>query len=101
MIFGRRTGRNTADAWPGVNAATKYVASNTMTSGKWLPSVFLNADIAKKVAEIKGQPGPDPHVRGSGNLLQTLIKHDLVDVLLADDLSDNVGRRKAVVCRWH
>ena len=69
-----------ADAWPGVNAATKYVASNTMTSSEWQPSVFLNGDIAEKVTKIKGQPGPDLHVWGSGDLLQTLIKHDLVDV---------------------
>jgi dihydrofolate reductase len=69
-----------ADAWPGVNTATKYVASNTLTSSEWQPSVFLNGDIAEKVAKIKGQPGPDLHVWGSANLLQTLIKHDLVDV---------------------
>lgn len=68
-----------ADIWPGVNAATKYVASNSMTSGEWQPSVFLSGDIAEKVIAIKQQPGPDLHVYGSGNLLQTLIKHDLVD----------------------
>ena len=67
------------DAWPGVNTATKYVASNSITSHEWQPSVFLNGDIAEKVASIKGQPGPDLNVWGSGNLLQTLIKHDLVD----------------------
>lgn len=68
-----------ADAWPGVSTATKYIASNSITSHEWQPSVFLNGDIAEKVARIKGQPGPDLHVWGSGNLLQTLISHDLVD----------------------
>ena len=68
-----------ADEWPGVNTATKYVASNTMTSHEWNPSVFLNGDIAEKVAKIKQQQGPDLNVWGSGNLLQTLMKHDLVD----------------------
>lgn len=68
-----------ADAWPGVNTATKYIASNSITSHEWQPTVFLNGDIAEKVARIKGQPGPDLHVWGSGNLLQTLLKHDLVD----------------------
>ena len=68
-----------ADEWPGVNTATKYVASNTLTSHEWQPSVFLNGDIAEKVAKIKQGQGPDVHVWGSGNLLQTLIKHDLVD----------------------
>ena len=69
-----------ADEWPGVNTATKYVTSNTMTSSEWQPSVFLNGDIAEKVAKIKQQGGPDLNVWGSGNLLQTLMKHDLVDV---------------------
>ena len=67
------------DVWPGVNRATKYVVSNSRTSGDWQPSVFLSGDIAEKVTKIKQQPGPDLHVWGSGNLLQTLIKHDLVD----------------------
>lgn len=69
-----------ADDWPGVNTATKYVASNTMTSHEWQPSVFLNGDIAEKVAVLKAQQGPDLHVWGSGKLLQTLMKHDLVDM---------------------
>jgi dihydrofolate reductase len=68
-----------ADVWPGVNTATKYVASNTMTSHEWQPSVFLNGDIAEKVTKIKQQQGPDLHVWGSSNLLQTLMKNDLVD----------------------
>jgi dihydrofolate reductase len=68
-----------ANVWPGVNTATKYVASNTVTSSEWQPTVFLNGDIAQKVAELKQQAGPDLHVYGSGNLLQTLMKHDLVD----------------------
>jgi dihydrofolate reductase len=69
-----------ADAWPGVNTATKYVASHTRTSSTWQPSVFLNGDIAEKVVQIKQQPGPDLNVWGSGQLLQTLMQHDLVDV---------------------
>jgi len=69
-----------ADAWQNVNKATKYVVSNTRTSSQWQPSVFLSGDIADKVAKIKQQQGPDLHVWGSGNLLQMLIKHDLVDV---------------------
>jgi dihydrofolate reductase len=42
--------------------------------------VFLDGDVAGKVGEIKQQEGPDLHVWGSGDLIQTLIKHDLVDV---------------------
>ena len=70
-----------AEIWPEVQTATKYVASNTITSSDWKPTVFLSGDIAKKIAEIKKQDGPDLHVWGSGNLVQTLLKHDLVDAL--------------------
>lgn len=68
-----------AEVWPGVNTATKYVASTTMASNEWRPSVFLNGDIVGKITRIKQQPGPDLHVYGSANLVQTLMKHDLVD----------------------
>lgn len=83
------------DIWPNVNTATKYVASNTMTSSEWQPSVFLNGDIAEKVAKIKQQQGPDLHVWGSGNLIQTLMKHDLIDVfwLMICPLTLGSGKR--------
>jgi dihydrofolate reductase len=86
LLLGRRTFELWAqfwpqhnDIWPAVNTATKYVASNTMTSHEWQPSVFLNGDIAGKITKIKQQEGPDLHVSGSANLVQTLMKHDLVD----------------------
>jgi dihydrofolate reductase len=84
-----------ADAWPNVNKATKYVASNTRTSSEWQPSVFLSGDIAEKVAKIKQQQGLDLHVWGSGNLVQTLIKHDLVDVfwLMIYPITLGAGKR--------
>jgi dihydrofolate reductase len=83
------------DIWPNVNAATKYVASNTVTSSEWRPSLFLSGDVAAKVAHIKQQEGPDLHVWGSGHLLQTLIKHDLVDVfwLMMYPVTLGVGKR--------
>jgi dihydrofolate reductase len=83
------------DIWPGVNTATKYVASNTKSSSDWQPSVFLNGDIAEKVAKRKQEQGPDLHVWGSGNLLQTLMKHDLVDVfwLMIYPLTLGTGKR--------
>jgi dihydrofolate reductase len=83
------------DVWPAVNTATKYVASNTMTSHEWQPSVFLNGDIAEKVARLKQEQGPDLHVWGSGNLLQTLIKHDLVDTfwLMLYPITLGAGKR--------
>ncbi|HET8845969.1 MAG TPA: dihydrofolate reductase family protein [Ktedonobacteraceae bacterium] len=68
-----------AEGWPGAMSATKYVASNTMTSHEWQPTVFFGGDLAEKVRQLKQQPGPDLHVYGSANLLQTLMKHDVVD----------------------
>lgn len=83
------------DIWPGASTATKYVASNTRTSSEWQPSVFLSGDITQKVAELKQQPGPDLHVWGSGNLLQTLIQQDLVDTfwLMIYPLTLGAGKR--------
>lgn len=69
-----------ADIWPGVNKATKYVTSDTMSSSEWQPSVLLNGDIVEKITQIKQQQGPDLHVWGSSHLIQILMKHDLIDV---------------------
>lgn len=84
-----------ADGWPGVMTATKYVASNTRTSSEWQPSVFLDGDIVEKIKELKQTPGPDFHVYGSANLVQTLMKHDLVDEfwLKIYPLTLGVGKR--------
>ena len=86
LLLGRKTFEIWAPFWtqhtyilPCVNTATKFVASNTMTSSEWQPSVFLNGDIAEKITKIKQQEWPNLHVYGSANLVQTLIKHDLVD----------------------
>lgn len=68
------------DIWPEANSATKYVASNTRTSSEWQHSLFLSGNVAEQVAKLKQEPGPDLHVWGSGELLQTLMQHDLVDV---------------------
>jgi dihydrofolate reductase len=68
-----------ADIWPGAMTATKYVASNTRTSSEWQRSVFLSGDVPEKVRQLKQQDGPNLHVFGSAHLVQTLMKHDLVD----------------------
>jgi len=68
-----------ADMWPGINEVTKYVMSNTTTKSDWKNSVFLTslADIEK----LKNSEGSDIQVHGSGQLIQLLLKHDLVDEL--------------------
>jgi len=84
-----------ADIWPGVNTAVKYVASHTITSSPWQPSVFLNGDAAEQIARIKQQPGPDLQVWGSSELVQTLIRQDLVDVfwLMIYPITLGAGKR--------
>jgi len=67
------------DIWPGVNDVTKYVMSSTLEKSDWKNSVFLKSiDDIKKLKESEGS---DIQVHGSGNLVQTLLKHDLVDEL--------------------
>ena len=60
---------------------TKYVASNTRDSSDWQPTVFLSGDLAEQVGELKRSDGPDIHIFGSSNMLQTLFKADLIDAL--------------------
>ena len=73
------TGPIIEDEWPGINNATKYVASNTLTTHEWSKSVFLKGNVVDEIKQLKQQDGPDLQVHGSGNLIQTLLKHDLVD----------------------
>jgi len=69
------------NAWPGINQVTKYVASNTLSSHGWNNTVFLKENIVEQIKKLKQQDGPDIQVHGSGNLIQTLLKYDLVDEL--------------------
>lgn len=70
-----------ADGWLGVNEATKYVVSDTLTAHNWENTHFINGDVVGKIKKLKTQDGPDLKVWGSGNLVQTLLTHDLVDEL--------------------
>jgi dihydrofolate reductase len=86
LLLGRKTFEIFASYWPyheeegaGINKATKYVASNTMTSHEWEKSVFLKGNVAQEIKKLKQQDGPDLQVHGSVNLIQTLLEHDLVD----------------------
>jgi len=86
LLLGRKTFEIFASYWPhhpeegaGINSATKYVASNTLTSHEWKKSVFLSGDVANEIKKLKEQNGPELQVHGSGNFIQTLLEHDLVD----------------------
>lgn len=68
-----------ADMWPGINDATKYVFSSTMDKSDWQNSVFLKS--VEDIKKLKSSEGPDLQVHGSGQLIQLLLKNDLVDEL--------------------
>jgi len=68
-----------ADYWPGINDVTKYVVSTTMEKSAWQNSVFLKS--VDDIRKLKHSAGSDLQVHGSGTLIQTLLKHDLVDEL--------------------
>ena len=67
--------------WPGINQVTKYVASNTLSTQSWNNTVFLKGNAEEEIKKLKQQEGSDLQVHGSGNFIQTLLKHDLVDEL--------------------
>jgi len=67
------------DMWPSINDVTKYVMSTTKDKSEWNNTVFLkDIDAVKKLKESEGS---DIQVHGSGNMIQALLKHDLVDEL--------------------
>jgi dihydrofolate reductase len=67
------------DIWSGVNDVTKYVMSSTLEKSDWKNSVFLRS--VDDIKKLKQSEGSDIQVHGSANLIQTLLKHDLVDEL--------------------
>jgi dihydrofolate reductase len=70
-----------ADAARALNSLPKYVASRTLTSVDWQNASLLGDDVPGAVAKLREQPGGEIHVMGSGDLIQTLLNHDLVDEL--------------------
>jgi len=80
------------DFWPGINDGTKYVLSKTRKKSDWEKSVFLKnvADIKK----MKRSKGRNIQVWGSGQLIQLLLKHDLVDELKLKIYPITLGKGK-------
>ena len=104
LLFGRRTYEDFYAVWPNrkdnpytevLNNAQKYVASTTLKEPlPWSNSTLLEGDAAEAVARLKEQPGKDLVVLGSGELVQSLMRHGLVDdyVLLIHPLVLGSGR---------
>jgi dihydrofolate reductase len=88
LVLGRRTYDIFAAYWPHapeaaggkpLNDATKYVASRSHPTLEWGPSVLVDGDADEGIAALKKGDGPELQVHGSGNLIQTLMRHNLVD----------------------
>jgi dihydrofolate reductase len=89
MVLGRRTYDIMAAYWPTApeeegakvfNDATKYVASRSRPNLEaWTNSILIEGDAAEGLAGLKAEDGPELQVHGSANLIQTLLRHNLVD----------------------
>ena len=92
FLLGRKTYEIFAASWPNstdpsdeiataLNTRPKFVASRTLDKVEWNNSRLLGGDVATEVARLKAGEGGEIQVHGSGNLLQTLLRNDLVDIL--------------------
>ena len=88
MLLGRKTYEIFAGYWPhqggdpiakAFNKAKKYVVTRSLGHLDWKESQRIDGDIVDGIRRLKASDGPPLHVWGSGGLLQTLIRADLVD----------------------
>ncbi len=93
FLFGRRTYELFAPYWgamdPGshpladaLNTKPKYVATTTLTEGRWADTTVLSGDVAAAIGELKAKPGGELQVHGSGGLIRWLLENDLVDEMI-------------------
>ena len=88
LLLGRVTYEGFAEAWPSregefadkFNGMRKYVVSSSMGDAEWSNSVVVKPDaLVDTVTKLRQEPGGDVLVNGSGQLVKTLMEHDLVD----------------------
>lgn len=91
LLLGRRTYEIFAAHWPFVtsgpeklaadklNSARKYVVSKTLSRADWENSTLIKRDAAKEIAALKEQDGPEIQIHGSSDLIQSLLRDDLID----------------------
>ena len=105
LLLGRKTYEIFAAHWPyvkdkedpfaaGINSAKKYVASKTLLKLDWKNSELIKGDVAEEVKKLKEQDGPEIQVHGSGALIQTLLKLDLIDELWLKIFPITLGKGK-------
>jgi dihydrofolate reductase len=89
LLLGRVTYQGFAAAWPSVkdesgfadrmNSIAKYVVSTTLQRAEWNNSHLIKSQVVEQVAKLKTLSGQDILVAGSGQLVRTLMQHNLVD----------------------
>jgi dihydrofolate reductase len=89
LLLGKRTYEIFAAFWPNTdqdqsvakpfNATKKYVVSHSPAELTWQNSVVVTGNVEKDIKKLKAMDAPDLWVHGSGNLIQTLLKNDLID----------------------
>ncbi len=89
LLFGRKTYQIWAAFWPTaagdedlarrVNGIPKYVVSKTLQRADWNNSTIISSDVVEQVRRLKDQPGGDLLVYGSADLVDELLKQDLID----------------------
>lgn len=102
LLLGRKTYDIFAAYWPKqtgdiaapLNKATKYVVSASSPKLDWEKSVLIEGDVVQKLKDLKQTDGPMLQVHGSGKLIQTLLKNDLVDELWLKTFPITLGSGK-------
>jgi dihydrofolate reductase len=89
LLLGKRTYNIFAAFWPHTdqdqevarpfNATKKYVVSHTPAELSWQNSILVTGDVVSEIKKLKTMDAPDLWVHGSGNLIQTLLKNNLID----------------------
>ncbi len=82
------------EGWPGVNKGKKYVVSDKDFKPDWENTTVITGDVVNKLKDLKKENGPNLHIYGSGNLIQTLLKNDLVDELWLKTFPVILGKGK-------
>ncbi|HEY3876307.1 MAG TPA: dihydrofolate reductase family protein [Candidatus Kapabacteria bacterium] len=102
LLLGRKTFDIFTRYWPhsahpfaaGINDANKYVATRSPLKTDWKNSQRIEGDVAEGVKKLKAENGPELQVHGSGNFIQTLLQHDLVDELWLKIFPVTLGQGK-------
>jgi class 3 adenylate cyclase len=89
LLLGRRTWQIWAAFWPTatgadwlaerINSMPKYVVSNTLKRADWTNTTIISGDIPGEVAKLRAQPGRELVVYGSADLVDELLRHDVID----------------------